>query len=133
MEQDATVAFLVMDLDRFKGVNDTLGRHYGDLLLQQVAARAQGALRTSDTVARLSGDEFVVLLPAPDAAGAAARAILAALDAPVILNGRRLAVRASIGVALYPVHGADATTLLSRADAAMYAAKRGSGGHAVYR
>ncbi len=126
VERDMTLALLVMDLDHFKRVNDTLGHHYGDVLLQQIAARVQGAVRASDTVARLSGDEFAVLLPATDADGAiaAARAILATLDAPVILKGRHLAVRASIGIALYPAHAA-AAALLRHADTAMYTAKRG--------
>ncbi len=130
---NGSVALLVLDLDRFKDVNDTLGHHYGDLLLQQVAIRARGALRAGDTVARLGGDEFAVLLPTTDTTGAVevAHAILAALDAPVILKRRSVAARASIGIAVYPEHGCDVSTLLQQADAAMYAAKRAGGGYYV--
>ena len=128
------VALLLMDIDRFKEVNDTFGHHMGDLLLQRVARRLSGAIRASDTVARLGGDEFAVLLPTTDTAGAeaVARALLAVLDAPVELEGQALHVGASIGVALAPDHGSDGTTLLRRADVVMYAAKRAHLGHAVY-
>jgi diguanylate cyclase (GGDEF)-like protein/PAS domain S-box-containing protein len=127
------VALLVMDLDRFKDVNDTLGHHYGDLLLQQVATRVQGALRGGDTVARFGGDEFAVLLPTTDTTGAleVAHAILDVLDAPVILKRRSVITRASIGIAVYPDHGCDVSALLQKADAAMYAAKRAGGGYQV--
>jgi diguanylate cyclase (GGDEF)-like protein/PAS domain S-box-containing protein len=127
-------ALLLMDLDRFKEVNDTFGHHVGNLLLQRVARRLSGAVRANDTVARLGGDEFAVLLPATDVAGAraVARALLAVLDAPVELEGQALHVGASIGVALAPDHGPDSRTLLRRADVAMYAAKRAHLGHAVY-
>jgi len=132
----ATLALLLLDLDRFKEINDTLGHHVGDLALQEVAERLSGALRASDTVARLGGDEFAVILPRGDRAGAtrAARKIGAALKPPVEIDGRALHVGASIGIALYPPHGADPQTLLRRADVAMYVAKRESGGsgYAVY-
>ena len=130
----APVALLLMDLDRFKEVNDTLGHHCGDLLLQHVGAHVSGALRTTDTVARLGGDEFAVLLPETDERGAiaAAQKILQALATPMLMDGRQFEVRSSIGIALYPEHGADAATLLRRADVAMYTAKRAGSGHALY-
>ncbi len=129
-----SVALVLMDLDRFKEVNDTLGHHCGDLLLLHVGAHVSAALRTSDTVARLGGDEFAVLLPETDGDGAltAVEKIRAALAAPMLLDGRLFDVRSSIGVALYPDHGVDAQTLLRCADVAMYAAKRSGSGYAVY-
>ena len=128
------LALLLLDLDRFKEVNDTFGHHVGDALLVEAAARVQGVLRASDTVARLGGDEFAALLPGDDAAGAAraARAILAALDAPTTVEDHALQLGGSIGIALSPAHGADAATLLRRADIAMYVAKRTHCGHVVY-
>ncbi len=131
--EGATVALLFLDLDRFKAVNDRLGHQAGDLLLRQVAAHLRGALREADTLARLYGDEFAVLLPGDDAnaAAGAARALLRALAAPCLLQGQPEYVEASIGIAVYPAHGADAAALLRQADAAMYLAKRTRGGYAV--
>jgi len=128
------LALLLMDLDRFKEVNDTLGHHYGDILLRQVSGRVRTALRASDTIARLGGDEFAVILPATDADGAAtvSASILSALEPPVIVDGHALDIGASIGVALFPRHGDDAPTLLRRADVAMYVAKRARTGVSVY-
>ncbi|HEX8917737.1 MAG TPA: diguanylate cyclase, partial [Chloroflexota bacterium] len=104
--QDTTAALLLIDLDRFKDVNDTLGHHYGDLLLQHVSQRLSGVLRESDTVARLGGDEFAVLLPASDVVGASlvADKILQVLEQPQYVNGRQIDVGASIGIAVYPLH-----------------------------
>jgi diguanylate cyclase len=117
---------LLIDLDRFKDVNDTLGHHCGDQLLIQVAQRMQGTLRQGDTAARLGGDEFAVLLPhvatAEDVAAAAAR-LGTALQAPFLLDGLSLTVDASVGAALYPEQADNADELLQRADIAMYAAK----------
>jgi diguanylate cyclase (GGDEF)-like protein/PAS domain S-box-containing protein len=129
----ATLAVLFLDLDRFKAVNDRLGHHAGDLLLRQVAARLRGALRASDTVARLHGDEFAVLLPGDDAAAAAvvAGTLRAALGPPFALPGGSEHVAASIGIAAYPAHGQEVEALMRRADAAMYRAKRARAGHAV--
>jgi diguanylate cyclase (GGDEF)-like protein len=126
---------LLMDLDRFKNINDTLGHHIGDLVLQQVAQRLTALVRKSDTTARLGGDEFAVLLNAAgvDEAQAVATKIVAALEQPIAVGQHRLDVRASIGVAGYPVHGDDPQTLLRHADAAMYAAKRTNIGVAVYQ
>jgi diguanylate cyclase (GGDEF)-like protein len=127
-------ALLIMDLDHFKEVNDTLGHPVGDRLLQEVADRLRAKLRESDTVARLGGDEFAVLLPTvtqPHAA-MAARMLLQALRTPVIVDGHSLEVGASIGIALFPEHGRDAHVLLQRADIAMYAAKQANTGYAFY-
>ncbi|HEX6509519.1 MAG TPA: EAL domain-containing protein [Chloroflexota bacterium] len=131
---NGTLALLLLDLDRFKEVNDTLGHHCGDLLLQEVSTRLRYVLRESDTVARLGGDEFAVLLPSTDEIGAevVASAILTALAQPVVVEHHALDIGTSIGIALYPDHGADVDTLIQRADIAMYAAKRAKSGHAVY-
>ncbi len=132
--EDTKLALLLLDLDRFKDVNDTFGHQYGDLLLQQVGERLCGLLRASDTVARLGGDEFAVLLPTVDAHGAHATAekILRALEQPFVLDGHGFDIGGSIGIALAPEHGTDATTLMRRADVAMYTAKAGSAGAMVY-
>lgn len=128
------VALFLMDLDRFKEVNDTLGHHFGDLLLQQVGRRIAKALRDTDTVARLGGDEFAVLMPGADAEAATgcAEKLQAALDASIPLSGMALSVKTSIGIALYPQHGNDADTLLQHADVAMYQAKRSGTGYRLY-
>jgi diguanylate cyclase (GGDEF)-like protein len=126
-----TVGLMLIDLDRFKEINDTLGHAYGDVVLENVAERLRGAVRTTDTVARLGGDEFAVLLPrvagADDGRELAAR-VQAALEAPIQAEGASLAVDASIGIALSGVDGDDVATLLRNADIAMYSAKdRGLG------
>jgi diguanylate cyclase (GGDEF)-like protein len=132
---EESVALLVMDLDRFKEVNDAFGHHSGDVLLQQVALRLREQLRGSDTVARLGGDEFAVVLPniggLPGAARAA-RKILRSLEPPFSVERETVDIGASVGIALYPDHGHDAETLLRRADVAMYAAKRSGTGFAFY-
>ena len=133
--RDATpIALLLLDLDRFKEINDTLGHHVGDQLLQRIGPRVLELLCGADTMARLGGDEFAVLLPGAEEAAATALAteILAALAVPFMLEGQSLDVGASIGIALAPAHGDDAATLLRHADVAMYVAKRGHQGHAVY-
>ena len=119
-------ALLLIDLDRFKEVNDTLGHHYGDQLLIQVGERLQAVLREVDTVARLGGDEFAVLLPTiatAEGAVVVAKKLQAALEEPFTIDDLTLDVEASIGLALYPDHGNDPDELLQRADIAMYAAK----------
>jgi diguanylate cyclase (GGDEF)-like protein/PAS domain S-box-containing protein len=126
---------LLLDLDRFKDINDALGHDRGDSLLQEVTARLRGVLRATDTIARLGGDEFAVLTTDakhPDDIIATARKILASLEGPFAIADQMVETGASIGIALYPVHGDDPTTLLRRADVAMYVAKRSGGGHAVY-
>jgi diguanylate cyclase (GGDEF)-like protein len=128
-------ALLLLDLDRFKEVNDTLGHHYGDQLLVQVGQRLQAALRQVDTVARLGGDEFAVLLPRIDAtegAMAVAKKLQAAFAEPFVLEGLALDVEASIGLAIYPDHGGDADELLQHADIAMYAAKETHAGFVLF-
>jgi diguanylate cyclase (GGDEF)-like protein len=119
-------ALLLIDLDRFKEVNDTLGHRYGDQLLIQVGERLQAALREVDTVARLGGDEFAVLLPriaTGEGAIVVVNKLQDALEEPFTIDDLTLDVEASIGLALYPDHGNDPDELLQRADIAMYAAK----------
>jgi diguanylate cyclase (GGDEF)-like protein len=128
-------ALLLIDLDRFKEVNDTLGHHFGDQLLVQVGQRLQAALRQVDTVARLGGDEFAVLLPrieTREGAVTVARKLQAALEEPFPLEGLTVDVEASIGVALYPDHASDPEELLQRADIAMYTAKETHAGFAAF-
>jgi diguanylate cyclase (GGDEF)-like protein len=128
-------ALLLLDLDRFKEVNDTLGHHYGDQLLVQVGQRLPAALRNVDTVARLGGDEFAVLLPRIETAEGAvtvAKKLLAAFEEPFLLEGLTLDVEASIGVAIYPEHANDSEELLQRADIAMYVAKDTHAGFVLF-
>ena len=126
---------LVIDLDRFKEVNDTLGHHYGDELLKAVADRLSAVLRESDTVSRLGGDEFAVLLPEvvdEDTALHLARRCLAALYEQFVVEGVALSVEASIGLALAPAHGRDGYALMRAADVAMYEAKARKSGVTTY-
>lgn len=128
-------ALLLMDLDRFKEVNDTFGHHFGDVLLKQVALRLRNQLQPSDTVARLGGDEFAIVLTAPadmNAIALAARRSLDTLQQPFVVEQQVLEVGASIGIAVYPTHGTDARTLLRRADVAMYAAKQANAGYSFH-
>jgi diguanylate cyclase (GGDEF)-like protein len=131
----AHIAVLLMDLDHFKYVNDTLGHPIGDLLLRETATRLQ-AIGTDevDIVARLGGDEFALLLPGRDVADAQrfAEAIQHALELPMTLQGHVVDVRASIGITVFPEHGSEGSTLLRRADIAMYAAKRDNRSIAVW-
>ncbi|TAM45677.1 MAG: EAL domain-containing protein [Gammaproteobacteria bacterium] len=129
------LALLLMDLERFRDVNDTLGHARGDVLLQQVGTRLQGALFAPDTVARLGGDEFGILLPrltATDDVKLVIKKLQDFLQAPFMIDGIPIAVEASIGVALAPDHAADAETMLQRADIAMYRAKQMATGYAIY-
>jgi diguanylate cyclase (GGDEF)-like protein len=126
------VAVLLMDLDRFKEVNDTLGHHSGDILLQELGSRIKDVLRASDTVARLGGDEFGVLLPhQADPLGVVhvMEKIRQAVERPLVVQGLPLGIEASVGVAFYPDHGEDVDALQQAADVAMYAAKES---HAFY-
>ena len=133
-DQNTSVALLVIDLDRFKEVNDTFGHQYGDILLQQIGARLTERLDPRDMVARLGGDEFAVLLPDadPERAERVARMLLYALDRSFSIGDSSVDVGGSIGIAVSPEHGGDADTLLRRADVAMYVAKRSASGCAIY-
>ncbi len=124
------LSLLYLDLDRFKQVNDTLGHSIGDLLLQEVAHRLRRCVRESDTVGRIGGDEFLVLLNGidpPEQALAVAEKIRAALDQPFELAGQQVRVSPSIGMAFYPGHGRDYKQLIRYADEAMYDAKKKGG------
>jgi diguanylate cyclase (GGDEF)-like protein len=128
-------ALLLLDLDRFKEVNDSLGHHVGDLLLTQVSERLSGQLRAGDLLARLGGDEFAIVLEKADesAALATSRRLHDALAAAFTFEDISLHTSVSIGIALFPDHGSDISTLLRRADVAMYKAKSARDGHCVYR
>jgi len=128
-------AVMLMDLDRFKEINDALGHNTGDALLREVARRLQDHLAGRGAIARLGGDEFAVMLPAlesPDAAAAAGEELARALDQPVTIGHLNLTTRASVGIAYAPEHGTDAQILLQRADVAMYAAKQARAGACLY-
>ncbi|OOG21444.1 GGDEF-domain containing protein [Thioalkalivibrio denitrificans] len=129
-----SMAVLLLDLDRFKEVNDALGHPVGDRLLQEVALRLQGSLRSTDTVARLGGDEFAILARDTDELGARefAAKIRQAISGVFVIDHQNVYVGTSIGIALYPDHGEDASTLMRRADIAMYVAKEQSDGLALY-
>jgi diguanylate cyclase (GGDEF)-like protein len=120
------MALMFLDLDKFKPINDELGHHVGDLLLKEVAKRMQDCVRESDTVARIGGDEFVILLPVIDAEQDAilvAEKIRMALNQPFVLVGQSLNISSSTGIAVYPEHGNNETQLFKNADTAMYHAK----------
>ena len=124
--QNTTLALLFVDLDRFKIINDSLGHHVGDTLLQSVAERILTCVRDMDTVGRHGGDEFTVVLPEVDRAAAAliAQRIVESVSTPYFLCNHELAISSSIGVAAYPADGEDVDTLLQNADTAMYHAKQ---------
>ena len=132
--RDGQLALLLVDLDGFKELNDTLGHSAGDEVLRQIGPRLSQILREQDTLARLGGDEFaVVLAPGDEAtASAAGLRLRAALEQSFGVGGIRVHVDASIGIALFPEHSRDALGLLQRADVAMYEAKRMRTGHEVY-
>ena len=142
MEQAINVArrdhqnlvLLMIDLDRFKEINDTLGHHVGDNVLKEVGNRLMDSLRQIDTVARLGGDEYAILLPDTNISDAEkiTKKISAALESVFVIDELNLLIKASIGLAVYPTHGADAATLVQHADVAMYVAKRGQTGYAIY-
>jgi diguanylate cyclase (GGDEF)-like protein/PAS domain S-box-containing protein len=126
---------LLMDMDRFKDVNDTLGHEASDHLIEDFAIRIKGILRDQDTLARLGGDEFAILpVGAGDLEGivAIAAKVLAALDRPFVIGGVTIPVRVSIGIAVFPDHAPDVSTLIRRADVAMYVARHSRSGYAVY-
>ncbi|MBI1758833.1 MAG: bifunctional diguanylate cyclase/phosphodiesterase [Actinobacteria bacterium] len=126
---------LLLDLDRFKEVNETFGHQHGDDLLQQIGPRLSAALRETDTIGRLGGDEFAILLPDVEDAGGAelvAERLRASLTEPFVIAGVELNVEASIGVAVSGIHGTDAMALMQRAEIAMYLAKKHSVGVCSY-
>ncbi len=130
------LAVLFLDVDGFKAVNDSLGHAAGDRVLQSIAARLGESLRQSDTVSRYSGDEFVIVLSEVERAEdvtVVAKKLLLAAAGPHRIDSQEVRVTASIGIALYPDHGRDATTLIVNADTAMYGAKRdGLGRNRLY-
>jgi diguanylate cyclase (GGDEF)-like protein len=120
------IGIMLFDLDHLKKVNDSFGHNVGDLLLQSVAQRLLGLLRKSDTVARMGGDEFLLILPEmqqPEDAIQTAERILEALSTPFHLEGYQVDITTSIGIAFYPDDGDDVNTLVKKADIAMYKAK----------
>jgi len=128
------IAVLCLDLDRFKGINDTLGHHFGDLLLAEVANRLRNCVRETDTVSRLSGDEFAILqvaLKEPAEATNLARRIVDAFAEPYDLEGHQAAVGTSVGIAIAPVDGSDPDQIMRNADLALYRAK--ADGRGTYR
>ena len=134
--KDWTVAVLFVDLDRFKTVNDTLGHAIGDALLREAARRLLGCVRAADTVARVGGDEFAVVLTElarPEDAGAVAQKVIDAMAAPMQLEGHEVFTAASVGIATFPADGADSDTLVKNADAAMFKVKQvARGGYQFY-
>jgi diguanylate cyclase (GGDEF)-like protein/PAS domain S-box-containing protein len=134
--EGSELAVLLMDLDRFKEINDTLGHHYGDLLLVELARRLRSVMRPTDSIARLGGDEFGVLVSnvseSSDDLEHVLERIFASLEQSFVVDGLPLHVEASIGVARYPAHGGDVDLLLQRADVAMYVAKDSGAPHAIY-
>jgi diguanylate cyclase (GGDEF)-like protein len=128
-------AVMLMDLDRFKDVNDTLGHHNGDLLLQRIGARLDSVLRNTATVARLGGDEFAILLADThdrQAVVPVVRRVLKVLEEPVVVGGLALQVEASIGIAMFPEHGRTVDSVMRAADVAMYVAKEHRSGYEFY-
>ena len=128
------LTFMLMDIDSFREINDTMGHRAGDAVLLEVGRRLQRAARTTDTVARLGGDEFGLLIPgmSEESAAGAARNLLKLLEPPFTVEQLTLDLRASIGIAFFPEHAEDKDTLLRRADVAMYQAKQTAAGFAVY-
>ncbi len=132
--QRTPLAFLIMDLVRFKEINDSLGHFYGDYLLQEVADRLRDVVRESDSLARFGGDEFALVLPntSLEQAVMISMKIAGALDHPFMVEGHSIKVGVSIGIAMCPDHGTDSETMVQRADIAMYEAKRNGVIYAVF-
>ncbi len=129
-----SLALMLMDLNDFKEINNTMGHQTGDVLLQEVGRRLQGTIQKNETVARLGGDEFAILCPGmtKDRAIASAEKLLRALEPPFPIGDLAVDVRASIGIAIFPEHGEDRDTLFRHADVAMYQAKRSAVGYVTY-
>jgi diguanylate cyclase (GGDEF)-like protein/PAS domain S-box-containing protein len=132
--EDRPVGLLILSLDRFREINNTLGQQNGDLIIQQVARRLGDVLGQDERVARLRGDEFGILLPGADVrlAQQVATKVLAALERPFVVMRLPIEVSGSVGISVFPGHGDDAETLLRRADLAVLAAKREPGSFVVY-
>ncbi len=128
------LSIMMIDLDRFKDINDTLGHNVGDELLRQVGSRFRAAIRKMDTAGRLGGDEFAIINPGAGVEEAIliANKLLKTLEHPFILEHNTLSIEASIGIAVYPEHGQDISTLFKHADVAMYVAKGTKSGYSVY-
>lgn len=128
------LAFLLLDLVRFKEINDSYGHFYGDYILQEVAHRMKGVVRESDTLARFGGDEFAMLLFENDQEQAEmmSNRIASVLDRPFMIEGTNFKVSVSIGIAMFPDHASDTDTLMVRADEAMYGAKRNEKVYTVF-
>jgi diguanylate cyclase (GGDEF)-like protein len=132
--QNEVFALILMDLDHFKTVNDTLGHELGDLLLIKLGALIKGLIPTNQTMFRLGGDEFAILMPNTDLvkALAAAKEIISIINQPIAIEEITLSIGASLGLVSFPEHGRDIQTLLRRADVAMYTAKRNGIEFAIY-
>ena len=128
------VALMLLDLDRFKDINDSLGHAVGDTVLQEISLRLNACLRTSDTVARLGGDEFAIISPDVDTTQASffIEKVIRAIDKPIILSGQNLFVGVSVGITLFPENAEDADALMRQADIAMYDAKRNKKGYSFF-
>ena len=135
-ETESRMAVILIDLDHFKEINDTLGHHFGDMLLQEVGPRLSSVLRDNDHMARLGGDEFGIILPdlpSEDVALRIADRLIEELEQPVSVEGLALDIAGSLGISLFPAQAEDAESLLRRADVAMYVAKEKGGGYEVYQ
>lgn len=129
------IGLLVMDLNNFKEINDTLGHDSGDSVLREVAVRLQRAVRAPNLVSRLGGDEFAIMLPGlitSHDVHVVVQRIQSAMHPPIMVGGLPVLTEAGMGIALYPDHGLDAESLLRRADIAMYAAKKSGADHVIY-
>jgi diguanylate cyclase (GGDEF)-like protein len=132
--EQKSFALLMLDVDSFKEINDTLGHYVGDVVLKEIGKRLMNTLRESDTVARIGGDEFAVLLPGADinySKHVASRLQDSMLE-PCVIEKHNLFIRISIGIALFPFHGKEADPLMRRADAAMYTAKKNQSSYSIY-
>ena len=135
-DNNQMLSVILLDLDRFSELNNALSRHQGDQALNQVAGRLRGLARDTDTVGRVGADEFVIIVSRASSSELdshrIAASVISALKTPFLLDGVKVDIQASIGITIFPTHGADADTLLQRAEVAMYAAKRDKTGFAVY-